>query len=102
MREHLGVVLGAVACDGGEPFRRAAVLLRPLRPRDLPVGDVADERVEECVLRLPRDRGAAVAADELLPLERVEDALVRAGQRARPEDLADHRRVLEEGLLLRR
>ena len=100
--EHLGVVLGAVAGEGREPFRGAPVLLRPLRARDLAVGDVADERVEEGVLRLAGDRGAAVAADELLPLERVQDALVRARQRARPEDLADHRRVLQERLLLRR
>src|SRR5207302_3577726 len=69
--EHLGVVLGAVAGEGGEPLRRPPVLLRPLRARDLAVGDVADECVEERVLRLAGDRGTAVAADELLPFERV-------------------------------
>ena len=52
--EHLGEVLGAVAGEGGEPLGCAPVLLRPLRPRDLAVGDVADQGVEEGVLRLAR------------------------------------------------
>ena len=86
--EHLRVVLGAVAGEGRKPFRSSAVLLRPLRARDLSVGHVTDERVEEGVLRLPGDRGAPVAADELLPLECVDGGRVRAGERARPEDFA--------------
>ena len=56
----------------------------------------------EGVLRLVCDRGAAVTADELLAFERVQDLLVRAAQRAGPEDLADHRSVLEDRLLLGR
>ncbi len=100
--QHLGMVIGAIAGEGRQPLCRPAVLVRPLRTRDLAVGDVPDERVEEGVLRLAGDRRAAVSADELLPLEAVQDALLRSGQRARPEDLADHRGVLQERFVLRR
>ena len=58
--------------------------------------------MQEGVLRFPRDRGAAITTHELLALERVEGVVVGAGQRTRPEDLADHRGVLQERLLLRR
>ena len=54
--EHLGVVLGAVAGERTDPLRDATVLLGPLGARDLAVGDVTDERVEERVLGLPGDR----------------------------------------------
>ena len=54
--EHLRMVFGAVAGEGSEPLRRAPVLLRALGARDLAVGDVSHERMEEGVLRLARDR----------------------------------------------
>src|SRR5581483_11481176 len=80
----------------------------PVRTRHLAVGDVADEQVAERVLELAGDRGRAVAADELLPLELVqaplELALLAAGERGErpgPERLADDGRVLAQRLLLR-
>ncbi len=57
--------------------------------------------MQERVLLLVGDRRAAVAADELLPFERVQlffpppGRIAERGDRARPEDLADHRRVLQ-------
>jgi hypothetical protein len=47
----------------------------PLRPRDLPVGDVAHEEVAERVLDFLGDRAGALAPDELLPLEGVQEPL---------------------------
>ena len=106
MREHLDPVVGAVARERADPLGAEAMLVDAPRARDLPVGDVADERVQERVLRLAGDRGAALAADELLPLERVErlvelelHAAADRGQPGGPEDLADHGGVLDELLL---
>src|SRR5581483_696055 len=94
VREHLRVVL--LAAQALDPAGREAVLPRPVRTRHLAVGDVADEQVAERVLELAGDRGRAVAADELLPLELVqaplELALLAAGERGErpgPERLAD-------------
>jgi hypothetical protein len=63
----------------------------------------------ECVLRLSRDRRAAFAANELLSLERMQTLLgvppldpCQRGGRAEPEHLPEHRRVLEDRLLLDR
>ncbi len=78
------------------------MLLHSARAGDLSVGDVAHEQMLERILRLARNGGPAVAADELLPFERVQNVLVRAADGARPEDLAEHGSVLHEGLLLRR
>ena len=65
--------------------------------------------MQKRVLRLAGDGGAALAADELLPLERVQrlvelelHAAADRGQPRGPEDLADHRGVLDELLLGRR
>ena len=44
----------------------------PGAPRDLSIGDVANEEVAEHVFGLSRDRGSALATDELSPLEPVE------------------------------
>ena len=65
--------------------------------------------MQEGVLGLVGDRGAPVATDELLPFERVQPLLeqrpvvptAERGDGARPEDLADHSRVLEQLLLER-
>ena len=79
------------------------MLRRAVGARDLPVRDVADERVCERELALPFERRAALPADESLALERVE----RCGRsvsrsradRARPEHLADDGCVLQQALL---
>ena len=76
VREHLRMILEtAVRLD---PPRGAGVLFDPARPPDLPVRDVAQQHVQERVLRLPGHRGAALAADELLALERVEPPCSRS------------------------
>jgi hypothetical protein len=76
-----------------------------LGPRDLAVRDVAQEHVGEGPLSLALERGAALSGQEALALEGVEErshsALI-SSERARPEDLADHRSVLESCLLLSR
>lgn len=87
-----------------DPFRRVPVLLRPFRARNHAVGDVANEQVEERVLRFLGDRGRSRPLHEPLPLERVQDLLrVRArptiDDSAEPEHLSDRGRVLEEELL---
>ena len=109
MREHLDAVFRAVARQRADPLRGEAVLVHAARARDLSVGDVADERVQERILGFARDGRAALAADELLPLERVQrlvelelDTAADRGQPCGPEDLADHGRVLHELLLGRR
>ena len=53
MRAQLGLVV--VPAERVDPLHGEAVLLRPLGPRDLPVGDVADEEMAECVLVLALD-----------------------------------------------
>ena len=74
--------------------------------RNLPVRHVADEHVPERVLLLASDRRAALAPNELLPLQRVQRVLCLSAfelpdraHRAEPEDLAEDRRVLQELLL---
>ncbi len=108
VREQLRHVRDAVPGQPLDPGGGRPVLPDPRGPRDLAVGDVADQRVPERVLRLPLDRGAPRLPDELLPGELVhglaDDRLVHAGHRgegARPEHLPHDRRVLEEGLAVR-
>ncbi len=104
--EDLGVVLHPLTRDHLEPRGGPAVPLSPLCPRDLGVGDVSDQGVEEAVLGLALHRGASGRADQLLAGELVHGlvhllgfALSHRGDRARPEDLADHRGVGQHGLL---
>ena len=82
------------------------MLVGPLDAWNLPVRDVADEDMAEGELGFARDRGAALPADELLALERVQVALesggvtaAERGGRSEPEDLPDHRGVLQHGFL---
>ena len=82
---------------------------RPLRPGDLGVGDIADEQMPERVLALSLHRAHPGRADELLPGQLVQSqlelGLVAAadlGQRAHPEHLPEHGRVLKQALPLRR
>jgi hypothetical protein len=106
--EHLGAVLpiGAKSLD---PFGGPEVLFSPQRPRHLAVRDVADEHMTERVLRLRGDRREPLAPDEFLALEPVQLLLDRptllvrhGGQRAAPEHLPEHGRILDERLVLRR
>ena len=107
MRQHLGAIFGSVGSERLDPLGCKAVLLGPLSTRDLAVGDVANDQVEECILRLASDRGPPLTTHELLALEHVERLIerptlpsVERSQRAPPEDLSDHRCVLNESLLL--
>jgi hypothetical protein len=99
--EELRVVRGPA--EALDPLRDAAVLLRAVGPRDLPVGDVADERVRERELGLALDRGALLPAYEALALEGMEHragfALV-ASERSDPEHLAQDCGIPQELLLL--
>jgi hypothetical protein len=99
MRDHLRVVL--CASERLDPLGRPQVLQRPVRPRDLPVGDVADEDVPERVLRLAFDGAATGPLHELLLAQDMQ-LLFRRAERAQPEDFPDDGRVLQQRLLLGR
>ena len=84
---------------------RAACLRRPVRARQLPVGDVADQRVHEDELRLALHRAAAHGSHELLGGELVQAAVhvgdvpaADRGDRTGPERAAHHGGVGEQGL----
>ena len=102
--EHVGAVFGALDVEGLDPSGGKAMLLRALCAGYLSVRDVADEDVPERVLRLAGHRGAPLAADELLPLEREQLLGLPAWksgktrQRACPERPADDGGVLQERL----
>jgi hypothetical protein len=103
VREHLGVVLAPPELL--DPGGGKEVLLGAVLPRDLPVRDVAHEQVAEGVLAVALDGAAALPPDELLPLQgaqpRVErPPAVQPHQCAGPETRADHRRILEQRLLV--
>ena len=109
VRDQVGQVLGAVAGQALEPLGGEPVRLGSAGPRDLGVGDVADEDVPEDEGGLAGHGRPALAADVLLALQPEEallDLVARAaahrGQRPDPEDLPDNRRALQERLLLRR
>ena len=90
--DHLGVVVAPA--EGDDPLRDRAMSLRALGPRDLAIGDVPNQGVCERQLRLARNGGAALPADEALSFEAVQHAVgvARAvAQNAGPEHLADYR-----------
>ena len=110
-----------VVVGGGEVAARKAQMLRKAQAQVIVVapqlgealqrmhadGDVSHEHVEEDVLVFPRDRRAPFAADELLAAERPQAFLDGAslgaadrGNGACPEDLPEHRSILDERLLL--
>ncbi len=108
VREQVCDILDAAAGPLLDPVCGGQVLLRTLRPRDLPVGDVPNERVPERDLPLALHRRRARRADELSPLELVQaglDLLLRRtadrGHGPAPEDLPENGRVLEQPLALR-
>ena len=109
MGEQLGQVLDPLACLALDPGGRGAVPARALRPGDLAVGDIADEQMPEGVLALALHRAHPGRADELLASQLVqrkfELGLIAAadlGQRAHPEHLPEHGRVLKQALPIRR
>src|SRR6266545_5997357 len=82
------------------------MLLRARRPWDLGVGNVTDENVSKRVLALAREGGSALAPDEILAVEQMQQAIGLARRdpchrfdRSRPEDLPDHGTVLHKLLL---
>ena len=77
MSHHLRPIGGSVGREGLDPCGGRAMLRGAVRARNLPVGDVADERVRERVLLLSRHRAAPLAPDELLPEQRAEELLAR-------------------------
>ena len=77
VREQLGTVLAPVVGQGLDPSGDPDVALDPVGTRKLPVDGVADERVDERVLRGPEDRRAPVAPEELLAPERAQDPVDR-------------------------
>ena len=76
----VGQQFGAVFGPFGErfdPLRSLSVELGPVTARNLGVRDVAHQDMTKGVLRPYADRGAALAADELLALEGVQPMLDR-------------------------
>ena len=106
MREHLGVVLASAELL--DPAGGEEVLLGPLGPGNLAVGDVADEQMPEGVLAdrprrcCPRSRRTnSFRSSACSPSSNARPAGPASRERTGPEALADHRGVLEQRLLLR-
>ena len=93
MRERLGPVLGAVVRERLDPLCRREVPFGTRGARQLVVRRVADERVDERVLRRTGDGGAVLAADELLPLERAKSSPSRHGSRSTAEASASDQKT---------
>ena len=103
--EHVGQVFRPLARlpldpGGGRPVAGGAS-----GARDLPVADVSHEHMPEAVLMFALHRGGAGGTHEVLPRELVQRLLdlcqvplSHFSERAGPEDLAQHRRVLEQAL----
>jgi hypothetical protein len=74
--------------------------------RDLRIRHVANQHVQERVLRIALHGGAPLAPDEVLALKCMqlifEGSVGRTVQRPEPECLSDHRGPLEQRLLVRR
>ena len=108
MREQLGAILAPVVGQGLDPSGDPNVALDPVWTRKLPVDGVADERVDEGVLRGSEDCRPPVAPEELLAPERAQDPVDRLvvllrdePEAVRPHDAAHHRGVAEQLLLSR-
>jgi hypothetical protein len=90
----------------GHVLGRPAVLVGPLGPQHLAVGDVADQGVPEPVLDLARHPRGGRPAQELARLQAVQArhqlptvAAADLGQRPQPADLAEHGGVVEHRLV---
>jgi hypothetical protein len=106
MREHLCPILGAICRQRLDPRRRPTVLVGALGARNLRVRNVPEQQVQERVLRLPGHGRAPLPAYELLALQTVEllfdqERLTpgQGGQSTAPEDLPEHRCVLDQLLV---
>ena len=109
VREHLGDVLDPLARLRLQPGRGGDVAGGARCARKLRVRDVAGQDVPEGVLGLALHRGVPGGTHQLLPRElaqRVDHigrvAVTHFRDRAGPKDLADHRRIGEQRLALRR
>ena len=109
VREHLGDVLDPLARLRLQPGRGGDVAGGARRTRKLRIRDVAGQDMPEGVLGLALHRGMPCGTHQLLPRElaqRVDHlgrvAVTHFRDRAGPEDLADHRRIGEQRLALRR
>src|SRR5918993_2935061 len=102
----VGVILGP--SEGLDPDGSALMLLGSVGSRNLAVGNVAHERVQEGILGVSLDRRASLAADEFPALEVMQRLLERPSailptdrpDGSEPEDLADDSCILEQCLLL--
>src|SRR5437764_8206258 len=86
-----------------DPGCGTTVLLRPCAPRDLAVGDVAEQYVLEGVLRVACDSRSSLAGDEVLSLQSAQPPLrfggvdaCGGGDAAKPEDFAVHRCLFKQ------
>ena len=101
MREELGEIIWPA--QRLEPVRDPTVLFSTLRPRNLLVRDLTDERVPERVFRLAGDGAPALALDELASLEAMERCFRRVPllpQPTDPEHATENGGVLQQLLLL--
>jgi hypothetical protein len=99
MRDQLGVVVGA--SERLDPLHRGQMLLRTSSARNLPVGDLPNKHMPKRELGLAGNGGATLPKDEPLALERMQKCVdVVAPDATRPEHLAEHRRVLQQPLLV--
>ena len=103
--EHVGEVLDPLAGLGLDPAAAAATCLAArCDPRDLAVGDVADEHVPEAELLLAFHRRLRAGRTSSLRASSCSACSTRAGRAspiaatARPEHLPDHRGVLQKRL----
>ena len=104
----IGEILDPLSRSGLDPGGSSLVTARAPGARDLGVGDVADERMPEAVLGLSFHRAGPARTHKLLARQLVQRllrvcqvALAHSCQRAGPEHLAQHRRVLQQALPLR-
>ena len=103
VRERLGVFVGTA--EGFDPFRGAAMLLGPIRSGNLPIGDVANEDVQERVLGVVRHRRRPRTLHEALSIQSMESrlrytAIAAVHNSAEPEDFAQNGCVLKQGFLV--
>src|SRR5439155_13568996 len=73
IRKHLRVV--RLAAERGDPLGGSQVLLRARCPWDLRVGDVTYENVPKRILALAREGGPALASNEFLAVEKMQQTI---------------------------
>src|SRR6266571_511353 len=98
VREHFRVIVRTP--ERFDPFRSATMLAGARSTRNLPIRDIANENVAERMLRFVRNGRLPSALHESLALECMQmllgfDARAPVDEPAEPEDLSEHRCVLE-------